>query len=285
MLSLLSFLLTALTDPGYIPKQFHPFTKGPESTHTILKAIENDPLHISPFHNKQFIIRISGKMQRMKYCDTCIFYLGLVVRPPLTSHCTFCDLCVEGFDHHCPWVGNCIGKRNYKYFFWFLLAMSFNILCQLVGIGTYMNENVRKIEGEVTGMTLVLIVLIVDILVRNIQVFGFVFYLMMFHIYVLSIGSTSYEIIKSRERKDGTFELNCTRNWRRLCASVPSLAFSKRSLVYNHADYINIIPSKEAVHPLRPQSLNKYGLKETPILELPTRNMLSNKPSSQSLSP
>merc|ERR1712151_423787 len=57
-----------------------------------------------------------SQLRHLRLCATC-----KVRRPPRSSHCRYCDNCVLDFDHHCFWVGNCIGARNHKTFVAFLV--------------------------------------------------------------------------------------------------------------------------------------------------------------------
>ena len=62
--------------------------------------------------------------KQMRYCDTCNIF-----RPPTRcSHCYTCEACVMGFDHHCVWLGTCIGARNYSPFIMFIFSLSLQIL-------------------------------------------------------------------------------------------------------------------------------------------------------------
>ena len=42
-------------------------------------------------------------------------------RPPRANHCRICQRCIRKMDHHCPWINNCVGEWNQKYFLQFLL--------------------------------------------------------------------------------------------------------------------------------------------------------------------
>lgn len=49
------------------------------------------------------------------FCRKCQFHV-----PTKTVHCAYCDVCIEGFDHHCPWTSKCIGRNNLVRFYVFL---------------------------------------------------------------------------------------------------------------------------------------------------------------------
>jgi len=63
-------------------------------------------------------IRLNNQIIQVKFCTTCMIW-----RPPRASHCSLCQGCRMKFDHHCPWIGNCIALKNYRYFLFFILYL------------------------------------------------------------------------------------------------------------------------------------------------------------------
>lgn len=63
--------------------------------------------------NFQCIVALAenGGFEPSLFCHTC-----LVRKPIRSKHCSACDVCVARYDHHCPWVNNCIGELKSEIF-------------------------------------------------------------------------------------------------------------------------------------------------------------------------
>ena len=145
------------------------------------------------YNNKKSTIKVNikGHMVNLNYCYTCFHF-----RPPRTSHCAECDNCVEKFDHHCLWMGTCVGKRNYKYFY---LVLSLTTVLSLIQIFSCIGFIVVKLRQENISKILYIIITLSCVGFFDLMFFCF-FLIKLFavHSWLLTTGLTFYEYIKKK---------------------------------------------------------------------------------------
>jgi palmitoyltransferase ZDHHC9/14/18 len=150
-----AFIAKVVTmDPGIIPRislvyQFE------EEVEIPLKYAKYDPRLIQDSKTLQ----IRSHAFKIKWCPTCIPYViiqGYIYRPPRASHCPCCDNCVVRFDHHCPWLGACVGRRNYRFFYTFLCLLSLLIGFEVAYCIKYIlleTDRLTPLNNNVTNMS------------------------------------------------------------------------------------------------------------------------------------
>ena len=89
---------------------------------------------IDPGFPKNNIGRQTGiPKEQYKFCPECKFYYDLNKN---VNHCFDCGICIEGYDHHCPWVSKCIGKKNLYSFYCFMTGILLNFGYAVICITT-----------------------------------------------------------------------------------------------------------------------------------------------------
>lgn len=152
---------------------------------------------------------VGGRLTKMKYCSACDIY-----RPPRTIHCGTCGCCIERLDHHCPWLGTCVGKRNYKYFITFLWAVFLMVIYSIVFCSIHVSYDLSEDKSNsFTGRQIFSIIIVTLTSALGL----FVFFLFGYHQYLLCRNETTNENLKHSYAKLGNpFQRGCLDNLRRL---------------------------------------------------------------------
>jgi palmitoyltransferase ZDHHC9/14/18 len=197
VITIYCFFLIYLKDPGILPKN-------PE-----------DPIPEIRVNQSRFEETVlDGHYIKTKFCTTCHIY-----RPPRGFHCDTCGCCIERFDHHCPWLSTCIGRKNYRSFILFLgvlggLFMA-TIAVTIVAMATRLVDKQNQGYPGWSGVNQMLRdqgywALIVCIL-ASVAAF-FVLALLVYHLYLRYKGRTTYEHMKGHDFD--VYDHGCVANYK-----------------------------------------------------------------------
>lgn len=179
--SLSMYYAACFVDPGYLPVVKKRPVKLTATSST--EAAESD-------EEGSTMLKFQTSEGDFKYrqCDFCE-----IQQPMRTKHCEDCGKCVRKYDHHCPWLEACIGERNHKFFWLFLLATS-----ALTPWTLYMTWNGIEYQPQWGDWIKTNILLMINILIEVAG--GFIVVgLLSFHTFLMLRGLTTWEAA-SRER-------------------------------------------------------------------------------------
>ena len=203
IIAIISTILGGFSDPGILPRQRQDYFYN--TNKTSLKYV------------------INGHIYRLNYCYSCSLF-----RPPRTSHCSLCDNCVERFDHHCLWLGTCIGKRNYRYFYFLISSLSVAAVFRICYSLYYIINQSKKLKNKEEYNKLILWGLAALAFYEILFIACFMGKLFVLHTWLIFNSKTFYENFKKKFRNVPSinpFRKYLLYTWKRIICKKPPKSF------------------------------------------------------------
>mmetsp|Transcript_28046 Transcript_28046/g.72522 ORF Transcript_28046/g.72522 Transcript_28046/m.72522 type:complete len:360 (-) Transcript_28046:40-1119(-) len=132
---------------------------------------------------------------KRRYCKWCWRF-----KPDRCHHCRTCDSCILKMDHHCPWIYNCVGYRNHKFF---ILLLFYSSLAT-GQIALTMPETLQESIQYDTPFDAMFLLMYGEVLA--VCLFILVTAFLSFHFWLIKSGMTTIEYCEKSGRKNADGE-------------------------------------------------------------------------------